>query len=162
MISAHHESRTSSGRRANGDAGFGTKPQARMNAAGPRAGRQLCVVALSWAAVLSADVGGPARSEGLKATIVGLGATTCRRFEDDVRTSPAVRRDYLAWAQGFMSGIISSRPPGVDEGLDLAPVSFDLIKQLQFLEDYCARNVSLDFSDAVAALYKRLREEGKT
>ncbi|MDU6730631.1 MAG: hypothetical protein E6471_28575, partial [Bradyrhizobium sp.] len=95
-------------------------------------------------------------------TIVGLGATTCRRFEDDVRTSPAVRRDYLAWAQGFMSGIISSRPPGVDEGLDLAPVSFDLIKQLQFLEDYCARNVSLDFSDAVAALYKRLREEGKT
>jgi len=61
-----------------------------------------------------------------------------------------------------MSGIISSRPPGVDEGLDLAPVSFDLIKQLHYLEDYCARNVSLDFSDAVAALYKRLRQEGKT
>jgi hypothetical protein len=36
------------------------------------------------------------------------------------------------------------------------------MRQLQFLEDYCARNVSLDFSDAVTALYKRLREEGKT
>jgi hypothetical protein len=41
-------------------------------------------------------------------------------------------------------------------------VTFDVMRQLQFLEDYCARNVSLDFSDAVTALYKRLREEGKT
>lgn len=61
-----------------------------------------------------------------------------------------------------MSGIISSRPPGADEGLDLAPVTFDLMRQLHFLEDQCARNSSLDFSDAVAALYKRLRLEGKT
>jgi hypothetical protein len=38
----------------------------------------------------------------------------------------------------------------VDEGLDL------------FLEDCCAKNTSLDFSDAVDALYKRLRQEGKT
>ncbi|MFT6669876.1 MAG: hypothetical protein ACJAVZ_001338, partial [Afipia broomeae] len=43
-----------------------------------------------------------------------------------------------------------------------APATFDLIRQLQFVEDHCARNVTLDFSDAVAALYKRLRQEGKT
>lgn len=102
------------------------------------------------------------RAEAPKANIVGLGATTCQRFEADVKANPAVRRDYLAWAQGFMSGIISSRPAGVDEGLDLAPATFDLIRQLQFLEDLCAKNSSLDFSDAVAALYKRLRQEGKT
>lgn len=158
---AHQDSGTSSGH-AIRDTGFGIELQAFTNVSGPRAGRRLFVVALSWAAVLAADAGSALGAEEPKATIVGLGATTCQRFEDDVKADPAVRRDYLAWAQGFMSGIISSRPPGVDEDLDLAPVSFDLIKQLHFLEDYCARNVSLDFSDAVAALYKRLREEGKT
>lgn len=51
---------------------------------------------------------------------------------------------------------------GVDEGLDLNPVTFSLIGQLQFLEDHCSKNTSLDFSDAVEALFKRLRQEGKT
>lgn len=126
------------------------------------AARVLLIVSLFLADVFAAGASRPLRAQAQTAKIVGLGATTCQRFSDDVKANPAVRRDYLAWAQGFMSGIISSRPPGVDEGLDLAPVSFDLIKQLHYLEDYCARNVSLDFSDAVAALYKRLREEGKT
>lgn len=97
-----------------------------------------------------------------KARIVGLGATTCQQFNDDIKANPALRRDYLAWGQGFMSGIILSRPPGVDQDLDLAPKTFDLVSQLHFLEDHCARNASLDFSDAVEALYKRLRREGKT
>ncbi|MDU1671578.1 MAG: hypothetical protein E6833_35925, partial [Bradyrhizobium sp.] len=68
---------------------------------------------------------------------------------------------YLAWAHGFMRGILLSRPAGVDEGLDLNPPSFGLIVQLHFMEDQCAKSPSLDFSDAVAALYKRLRQEGK-
>ncbi len=61
-----------------------------------------------------------------------------------------------------MSGIILSRPPGVDEGLDLNPPTFNLINQLHFLEDHCARNAAVDFSEAVEMLYKRLRQEGKT
>ncbi|MBR2120128.1 MAG: hypothetical protein IJ935_16070 [Afipia sp.] len=126
------------------------------------AARLLLIRALFLVAVFAVSAPGSLRAQAQTAKIVGLGATTCQRFSDDVKANPAVRRDYLAWAQGFMSGILSSRPPGIDEGLDLAPVSFDLIKQLHFLEDYCARNVSLDFSDAVAALYKRLRQEGKT
>ncbi len=159
---ARQDGRTLSKREAVYGCHFGIEPQACKNAGGPRSGRRLCVAAVSWAAVLSGSLGIALGAEEPKATIVGLGATTCQRFEDDVKAAPAVRRDYLAWAQGFMSGILSSRPPGVDEGLDLAPVSFDLIKQLHFLDDYCARNASLDFSDAVAALYKRLRQEGKT
>ncbi|CAN5502669.1 hypothetical protein BH10PSE11_BH10PSE11_13060 [soil metagenome] len=102
------------------------------------------------------------RAEGRTARIVGLGAATCMQFNGDVLSNPTVRRDYLAWAQGFMSGIILSRPPGVDEGLDLNPATFDLVTQLRFLEDHCARNEALDFSEAVEALYKRLRLEGKT
>jgi len=73
-----------------------------------------------------------------------------------------VERDYLAWAQGYMSGILVSRPPGVDQGLDLNPASFDMSNQLRFLRDYCRKSASANFADAVEALYKRLREEGKT
>lgn len=96
------------------------------------------------------------------AQIVGLGATTCRQFAVDVAADPQARKEYLAWAQGFMSGIVLSRPPGIDVGLDLDPPTFGLMGQLRFLEEHCARNETTDFSGAVEALYKRLRLEGKT
>ena len=94
------------------------------------------------------------------AKIVGLGATSCERFTSDVKSNPSIRRDYLAWTQGFMSGVLLSRPAGVDEALDLNPTTFGLLDQLHFLEDHCARNPSADFSDAVEALYKHLRKQG--
>jgi hypothetical protein len=125
-------------------------------------GRMASLLTLSSVVLLAADAGRDLRAEAPRAKIVGLGATTCQRFNDDVRSNPLSRRDYLAWAQGFMSGILASRPPGIDEGLDLDPATFGIINQLQFLEDRCAKNTSLDFSDAVEALYKRLRQEGKT
>lgn len=143
-----------------GCVGDGSQPSAR--ASGRGIGRLLGLLTLSSIALLAADAGRELRAEAPKARIVGLGAATCQQFNDDVKTNPLVRRDYLAWAQGFMSGILLSRPPGVDEGLDLNPPSFGLINQLQFMEDQCVKNPSLDFSDAVAALYKRLRQEGKT
>jgi hypothetical protein len=96
------------------------------------------------------------------ARIVGLGAATCRQFTADAAADPQVRKVYLAWAQGFMSGIILSRPPGADVGLDLNPPTFGLMAQLRFLEDHCARNDAAYFSTAVEALYKRLRLEGRT
>jgi hypothetical protein len=61
-----------------------------------------------------------------------------------------------------MSGILLSRPLGTDDGLDLNPPNFNLLTQYKFLQDYCAANASKDFADAVEALYKRLRLEGKT
>ncbi|MGO8907855.1 MAG: hypothetical protein ACLQDM_00765 [Bradyrhizobium sp.] len=102
------------------------------------------------------------RAEPPIRNVVGLGATKCEGFNSDIGTNPSVRRDYLAWAQGFMSGILLSRPLGTDEGLDLNPPSFNLLTQLKFLQDYCAANTSKDFADGVQALYKRLRLEGKT
>ncbi|WP_249809580.1 hypothetical protein [Bradyrhizobium sp. 153] len=122
----------------------------------------LPILAVLTTIVLATEATRDARAQPLKATIVGLGAATCQQFNHDVTSNPLIRKDYMAWAQGFMSGILSSRPPGVDEGLDLAPPTFPLMRQLDFLGDYCARNASLDFSDGVAALYKRLRQEGKT
>lgn len=120
----------------------------------------LCCALLALPLTPSAatDPNGAART----ARIVGLGAATCSQFMADVAANPPMRRDYLAWAQGFMSGIILSRPPDVDQGLDLDPGTFGLVAQLRFLEDHCARNGAIDFSAAVEALYKRLRVEGKT
>ena len=129
--------------------------------AGRSAGRLLCVLTLSSIAFLAADAGQELRAQAPNARIVGLGAATCQQFNDDIKSHPLRRRDYLLWAQGFMSGIILSRPLGVDEGLDLNPATFGLVNQLHFLEGYCAKNTSLDFSAAVEALYKRLRQEGK-
>ena len=114
------------------------------------------VCALGWSSVAAEE------QEARTARIVGLGAATCRQFTADAAADPHVRRDYLAWAQGFMSGIILSRPSGVDVGLDLNPPTFGLMDQLRFLEDHCARNNTVDFSTAVEALYKRLRLEGRT
>ena len=140
--------------------GDGAKPFARL--AGPSVGRLLSLLTLSSIALLAADAGSELRAEAPKAKIVGLGAATCHQLNDDVKSNPMLGRDYLAWAQGAMSGILLSRPFGVDEGLDLNPPTFGLIDQLHFLEDHCAKSPSLDFSDAVEALYKRLRQEGKT
>lgn len=102
------------------------------------------------------------KAEPSTAKIVGLGATRCNQFTSDVMKNPAMQRDYLAWAQGFMSGILIGRPAGIDESLDLIPSTFPLLRQLDFLRDYCRQHPSEDFSDAVATLYKRLRKEAAT
>ena len=137
-----------------------TVASTRLSPTGPKRTRAGALAGILIAALI-VDAGYELRAEE-KVTIVGLGATTCRRFKEDIKSDPSIRKAYLAWTQGFMSGILSRRPTGVDEGLNLNPATFGLLDQLRFLEDLCAKNSSLDFSDAVAALYKRLREEGKT
>ncbi|SRR5581483_1755981 len=91
--------------------------------------------------------------------IVGLGATSCTGFMSDAGKKPAIQRDYLAWAQGYMSAILLTRPGTIDDGLDLAPPTFPLLKQLEFLRDYCTKHPNVSFPDAVDNLYKRLRQE---
>jgi len=61
-----------------------------------------------------------------------------------------------------MSGILIGRPPGTDQGLDLNPATFPLLKQLEFLSDFCSQHPMEGFADAVEHLYKRLRGEGAT
>ena len=89
--------------------------------------------------------------------IVGVGAATCARFDAQVAQDPSSERDYLAWAQGFMSGALMRAPPGVDEGLDLAPPTMPLPDQAAFLRAFCREHPERDYMDAVRALYHRLR-----
>ena len=89
--------------------------------------------------------------------IVGIAATTCAAFSEQVAREPAAERDYVAWAQGFMSGLIIRAPAGVDEELDLLPPTFPLARQMAFLRAYCRDNPGRDYSDGVLDLYRLLR-----
>ena len=66
-------------------------------------------------------------------------------------------REFLSWAQGYMSGLLIRAPLGVDDTLDLLPPQYPLSKQLDLLKSYCINNKNKDFSDAVEELYKKLR-----
>lgn len=101
-----------------------------------------------------------ATAQNSTAKIVGIGATSCAQFLSDARYNPAVQRDYLAWAQGYMSGVLLGRPVGIDDGLDLSPIFMPHLRQLEFLNVHCSLHPSSDFSDAVNSLYKLLRERG--
>lgn len=94
--------------------------------------------------------------------IVGLGATNCAQYTKDTSASVEARREYLAWAQGFLSAVLITRPPGVDDGLNLAPDQLPLQDQASFLQSHCARFPENSFSQAVETLYLRLRTVGKT
>ena len=89
--------------------------------------------------------------------IVGMGASTCAQFLQDIEANPRAERDYFAWAQGYMSGLLIRAPTGKDEGLDLTPPAFPLLRQAAFLRTFCTTTRDADFSDAVNMLYRTLR-----
>ncbi len=94
------------------------------------------------------------------AKIVGLGAAMCRQFNHDVEGNFSIQRDYFAWAQGFMSGVLMRAPLSVDDELDVNPTSFPLLKQVEFLRSFCERNPDKSYTDGVEALYRALRKIG--
>ncbi|MDR7040277.1 hypothetical protein J2X36_005059 [Methylobacterium sp. BE186] len=100
-----------------------------------------------WIAAAQADT----------AKIVGIGASTCARFNQEIVERPDAEQDYFVWAQGFMSGALIRAPEGVDTGLDLAPPSMPLNVQADFIRTFCAKNNDQGYMDAVRALYHRLR-----
>ncbi|MBZ6414635.1 MULTISPECIES: hypothetical protein [Methylobacteriaceae] len=110
---------------------------------------------LSVTSAIGILLSSPATADTVK--IVGLGASTCAHFNQEIGENPALQRDYFAWAQGFMSGALIRAPQGVDEGLDLTPPSFPLQEQVDFLRAFCAKNQDQDYMDAARALYRRLR-----
>ena len=83
------------------------------------------------------------------AKVVGIGASACVRFNEEIVRNPNAERDYFAWAQGFMSGILIVGPKGVDEGLDLSPPSFTLNQQAAFLRSFCSSKPNQSFADGV-------------
>lgn len=94
--------------------------------------------------------------------IVGLGASSCSKYLADIQKDVELNKQYLAWAQGFMNGVLVRAPAGIDDGLDLLPEAAPVQKQIEFLQDWCVRNVKSDFSDASFNLFKDIRsKQGK-
>jgi hypothetical protein len=94
---------------------------------------------------------------GQTVKIVGVGSASCKDYLREIGDTPAMERDYLAWAQGYMSGILVRAPTGVDETLDLTPSTFPLPEQMKFLRVFCQNNDAMDFADGVQELYRTLR-----
>jgi hypothetical protein len=108
-----------------------------------------------YLSALAAFVASLARAETVR--IVGIGAASCAGFNQEISEKPATERDYLAWAQGFMSGALMRAPQGVDEDLDLLPPALPLQQQADFLRAFCLENPDQSYMDAVHALYQRLK-----
>ena len=94
-------------------------------------------------------------AQGVK--IVGIGSGSCKQFLEEINGNRDVERNYFAWAQGYMNGILLRAPAGVDEDLDLTPPTFPIAKQAQYLRMFCANQMDKDFADGVQELYKALR-----
>lgn len=101
--------------------------------------------------------GGLSQVQAQSVKIVGIGASSCARFLQEIEGNARAEREYFAWAQGYMTGLLIRAPAGRDEDLDLAPPSFPLLKQAEFLRTFCMRDQSADFSDGVNSLYRTLR-----
>lgn len=99
----------------------------------------------------------PTSAVAQQVKIVGIGAATCEVYLNQIASAPTSERDYLAWAQGYMSGILVRAPAGKDEDLDLAPQAFPLGRQASFLREWCLNHANADFADGVQELYRALR-----
>jgi hypothetical protein len=111
-----------------------------------------------WA--LCAVATGPlflAQAKAQSVKIVGIGSSSCGYFLRETDGRSDVEKNFFAWAQGYMSGLLLRAPPGKDEELDLAPDAYPLLKQVEFLRNFCTRNPDADFSDGVNDLYRMLR-----
>lgn len=104
------------------------------------------------AVLLTSASGAWAQQASVK--VVGIGSGSCREFLQEVRGNPATERDYIGWAQGYMSGLLIRAPAWVDENLDLLPPTFPLQKQGDFLHAFCSRAGDAAFTDAVQGLYR--------
>lgn len=100
-----------------------------------------------------------AAQNGAPVKIVGIGATSCVRFTIEIAANADAEKHYLAWIQGYMSGIMVGRPAGVDEGIDLTPYTFPLVAQAEFMRALCAKQPKSksDFADGVERLYVTLK-----
>lgn len=126
-------------------------PQVKSRLAIARAMQVICGVSLG-------TLGVPAHAGAPTAKIVGIGAVPCDFFTQEITSDPARLRDYVAWAQGFMSGALIRAPEGEDLSIDLLPPTFPLQRQAAFLKDFCANRGDRAFTDAVIELYRTLRD----
>jgi hypothetical protein len=111
---------------------------------------------------------------GMPATqspVAGLGVMSCQaanqRYSTNFRYYQSLGMDaetaywtsfqgMLHWALGYMSHRNLALSQAGVQPVNLQPPGFDHARQLDFLRDWCLRNPTLTFNDAVEALFAEL------
>lgn len=88
--------------------------------------------------------------------VVGTGTAKCSKYLAEITAKAEAEREYFSWAQGYMSGILLSAPPGVDDAMLLIPEKMPITSQISFMREFCTRQPDVSYSDGVEALYRAL------
>lgn len=82
--------------------------------------------------------------------VAGAGSRTCAQMRTDIADLPNVRRAYVSWMQGYLSGRNAAREAA---GLALVDIA-DYEAQWEWLTGWCAGNPQRAFADALAELFR--------
>lgn len=83
------------------------------------------------------------------AAVTGAGSRSCAQMQADIADLPNVRRAYVSWMQGYLSGRNAARETRGRALVDLA----DYEDQWAWITEWCARQPARTFAEATAALF---------
>lgn len=98
----------------------------------------------------------PSVANSQMVAVVGSGTAKCGKYLMEISAKPEAEREYFSWAQGYMSGILLSAPPGVDDSLQLITEQMPVASQINFMRAFCSQKPDTSYSDGVEALYRAL------
>jgi len=82
--------------------------------------------------------------------VAGAGSRSCEQMQADIADLPNVRRAYVSWMQGYLSGRNAMREA---EGLALVDLA-DYEAQWDWVVNWCTAEPGQVFADAAAALFE--------
>lgn len=86
--------------------------------------------------------------------VAGAGSRSCAQMQGDIADLPNVRRAYVSWMQGYLSGRNAAREAAGRTLVDVA----DFEAQWDWLVERCGSEPNESFADAVDALFAHLVE----
>lgn len=92
---------------------------------------------------------GPLAVQAQVTAVTGAGSRSCEQMQADIADLPNVRRAYVSWMQGYLSGRNAAREI---DGLALVDLS-DYETQWDWILGWCGANPERPFADAAGALF---------
>jgi hypothetical protein len=87
-------------------------------------------------------------------TAVGEGVVSCADFNSANKAVPDRTGNFFSWTQGFLSGLDQKRAAEGSPPINLA--FWSVLKQGEFIREYCAAHPRNRYGDAVVALFDEL------
>lgn len=120
------------------------KRRRKIRAATRRIARSATIFALAaWL------IGGTVPATAQVGAVAGAGSRSCAQAQADIADLPNLRRAYVSWMQGYLSGRNAAREA---EGLALVDLD-DYEAQWAWLSSWCGERPSSSFAQAVDALF---------